>query len=586
MRVEDEQLKAFLEDSDLIKKQDLDKAHKQAKEKKQRLADALIKNNLINQEQLTKLYAYILGIPFISLEKEIVPIEVLQIIPEPIAKRHNIVAFKKTDNALEVAMLDPEDLQTIEFIKKKTNLKILPRLTTEKSISAMLAQYQKSLKLELEELSPAGIKIIKEAEPAGVEGAVNDQELEKIARDLPIIKVVDTILKHAILQGASDIHIEPLEKELIIRYRVDGVLEEAMTLPKQIHSGVVARIKILANLKLDEHRLPQDGRFKIESSEWKMSCRVSVLPIFDGEKVAIRFLSEDSRGLTMEKLGLFGNDLEIFHNNIQKPHGMLLVTGPTGCGKTTTLYTILDILNKPEVNIVTIEDPVEYRLPRINQTQTKPQIGYTFASGLRSLLRQDPDIIMVGEIRDSETANIAVNAALTGHLLLSTLHTNDTASSLPRLLDLGIEPFLLASTINLIVAQRLVRTFCPHKPAESFVLFKEQIKAMEQKFDMERILSILKKEKIIQPQDNWQTIKFYKPVPCKKCQDGYKGRIGIFEMIEVTEEIKKLVHEHASSEEIKAKAIEHGMIDLVQAGFIKAAQGITSIDEILKVTQE
>lgn len=586
MRIENHQLKTFLEDTDLIKKQELKRLYQEAEKKKQRLADLLLKNNLLNQEELSKLYAYILGIPFVSLEKEVIPVDVLRIIPEPIAKRHNIVAFKKNDQNLEVAMLDPEDLQTIEFIKKKTNLKILPRLTSAKSVKEALNQYGKSLELELEELTPAGIKIIRETPPIGAEGKVADKELAKVAQDLPIIKVVDTILKHAILEGASDIHIEPLEKELLIRYRIDGILRDAMILPKQIHTGIIARIKILSNLKLDEHRLPQDGRFKIESPEWKLSCRVSVLPIFEGEKVAIRLLSEEAKGLTLEKLGLIDKNLEIVHNNIQKPHGMVLVTGPTGCGKTTTLYTILDILNKPGVNIVTIEDPIEYRLPRVNQTQIKPKIGYTFASGLRSLLRQDPDIIMVGEIRDAETADIAVNAALTGHLLFSTLHTNDAATSLPRLLDLGIEPFLVASTTNLIISQRLIRTFCPHRPAEKYVLSEQEIKNLGEQFDLEEILKILNKEKIIKPQDNWQMIKFSKPVPCQKCRDGYKGRTGIFEILEIDEKIKDLINKQASSDQIKAEAMAQGMMNLAQNGFIKAVQGITSIEEILRVTQE
>lgn len=586
MRIEDQQLKAFLEDAGLIQKDILEKTFKESKKQKKKLADLLLNKNLISQEQLSQLYAYILGIPFISLEKEIIPAEVLRIIPEPLAKRHNIIAFKKTGQDLEVAMLDPKDLQIIEFIKKKTNLKILPRLTSKKSIQEALSQYQKSLELELEELAPIGIKIIKEAPPSGVEGEVENGELEKIAQNLPIIQVVDTILKHAILEGASDIHIEPLEKEVLIRYRIDGVLRDAMTLPRHIHTGIIARIKILANLKLDEHRLPQDGRFKIESPEWKLSCRVSILPIFDGEKATIRLLSEQAKGLTLEKLGLTNKALETVHQNIRKPHGMILVTGPTGCGKTTTLYTILDILNRPAINIVTIEDPVEYRLPRINQTQIKPKIGYTFASGLRSLLRQDPDIIMVGEIRDSETADIAVNAALTGHLLFSTLHTNDAASSLPRLLELDVEPFLLASTLNLIIAQRLVRTFCPHKPTKRYALSQEQLIGLKEHFDLDNILKILKREKCVEPNANWRTIKFSEPVACPKCQDGYKGRIGIFEILEITEDAKALIHNHSSAEDIKTKAVEQGMIDLAQSGFIKAAQGITSIDEVLRVTQE
>ncbi len=582
MRIEDPQLKAFLLDTKLITKKKLEEAEKKIKKTNQKLAQVLVKDNIISQEQLNKLQAYILGIPFVNLEKEIIPKEILQIIPEPIARRHNIIPFRKKGQELEVAMLDPEDLQTIEFIKKKSDLKILPRLTNVISIKNTLKQYQKSLEVEFGELIKKESQIV--ALPAE-KGEESKEELEKAAEQMPIIKIVDTLLKHAILQQASDIHIEPLEKEIIVRYRIDGILHDTMTLPKRIHSGITARIKILSNLKLDEHRLPQDGRFKIETAEYKISFRVSILPVYDGEKVVLRLLPEDVKGLTLEKLGLRDEALEKVHKNIKRSNGIILVTGPTGCGKTTALYTIMDILNEPGVNISTIEDPIEYRMPRINQTQVKPKIGLTFANGLRSLVRQDPDIIMVGEIRDNETASLAINASLTGHLVLSTLHTNSAAGAFPRMIDMKAEPFLIASTTNLVIAERLVRRLCP-ETKQKYKLSSDEIKSLATEIDLEKILRILKKEKIIKAKDNWSDINFYRAVKSEECPDGYKGRIGIFEVLEVSETIKELIIKEVISDQIEKQARKEGMLTMLEDGFIKIAQGITSIEEVLRVTQE
>jgi len=583
MRVEDSQLKAFILDAGLATKENLDKAEKRAKKLKQKLADILVKQKIITKEQIIKLEAYILGIPFVSLEKETIPKEILQIIPEPIARRHNIVAFRKRDKELEVAMLDPDDLQTIEFIKKKSDLKILPRLTSPDSIKNVLKQYQKSLEAEFGDLidnKGTEIKIISEEK----EGE-KEEDLKKTADQMPIIKIVDTLLKHAILQQVSDIHIEPTEKEVIIRYRLDGILHDAMILPKKVSSGIIARIKVLSSLKLDEHRLPQDGRFKIETKDYKISFRVSVLPVYDGEKIVMRLLPEDSKGLTLEKLGLRGEGLEKVHQAIKKPNGMILVTGPTGSGKTTTLYTAMDILNEPGVNIATIEDPIEYRMPRINQTQVKAQIGLTFANGLRSLVRQDPDIIMVGEIRDNETASLAINAALTGHLVLSTLHTNSASGSFPRLIDMDTEPFLISSTVNVIIAQRLVRKLYPDIK-NKYKLTIAEVETLKKEIDLDRILEILKKEKIIEPKDNWLSIDFYHPGKSEECTDGYKGRIGIYEVLELSEEIKQLVVKETTANQIHEQAVKEGMITMMEDGFIKAVQGITSIEEVLRVTKE
>jgi len=518
----------------------------------------------------------------VNLEKEIIPPDVLKIIPEPIARSHNIVAFRKKGNTLEVAMLDPEDLRTIEFIKKTSNLKILPRLTNPESIKSVLKQYHKTLEAEFGEIikkEVKGIKSIREKEKIE-----EKEKLGKLAEELPIVRIVDTLLKHAILQRASDIHIEPTEKEVIVRYRIDGILHDAMVLPKQVASGIVARIKVLSNLKLDEHRLPQDGRFKVEAEDYKYSVRVSILPVFDGEKIVMRLLSESAKAYTLEELGLRGEALELVQINLRKPVGMILVTGPTGSGKTTTLYAIMEILNTPEVNISTIEDPVEYRMPRINQTQVRPKIGLTFANGLRALLRQDPDIIMVGEIRDKETVNLAVNAALTGHMVLSTLHTNNAAGAVPRLIDMKAEPFLLSSTLKIILAQRLVRRLCENK--EKYTLTKAELENLANYCDLNRLEKILKEEKILKPKQNLRSIPFYRPKKTKECPEGYKGRIGIFEVLPVTETIKELIIKRASADEIQKQAQREGMRTMVEDGFIKAAQGITSIEEVLRVIVE
>ncbi len=581
MRIDSTQLKAFLLDSGLINKGQLEAVQGEAEKNGQELEEALRKSGLVKEEELVKLKAYILGIPFVNLEEEKIPPEVLKIIPEPIARKQNIVAFRLTGRNLEVAMLDPDDLQTIEFIKKKANLKILPRLTSVSSIKSALQQYQKSLQAEFGEIIGQESKAISVVDESDQE--ISKEDLEKAAQDLPIIKIVDTLIKHAILQKASDIHIEPMEKDLIVRYRIDGLLHEAMTLPKQIATGVVARIKVLSNLKLDEHRLPQDGRFKIETEEYKISFRVSILPVYDGEKVVMRLLPENSKGFTLETLGFWGRNLEILHQQIKRPTGLILVTGPTGCGKTTTLYTAMDLLNTPDVNISTVEDPIEYRMPRINQTQVNPKIGLTFANGLRSLLRQDPDILMVGEIRDSETASLAINAALTGHLVLSTLHTNSAAGALPRLIDMGVEPFLIASTVNVIEAQRLVRAL-DQKSREKYQLAKEELSALSE-INWDRVIQTLKEEKLMTgsgPED----ISFYKPKPSPDCPEGYQGRIGIYEVLEISESVKALINKNATADEIEKQAKSEGMLTMLEDGLIKAARGLTTLEEVLRVIQE
>ncbi|MDP1884745.1 MAG: ATPase, T2SS/T4P/T4SS family [Candidatus Moranbacteria bacterium] len=581
MRIENKQLYEFIKDSELIKIEELDSAYADSQSGNKRLGEILLEKKLVDEVKLRELYAYILGVPFVDLSKEIVPADILQIVPEPIAKKYKIVAFEKNAQELKLAMLNPEDIQTVDFIRKKTGLKIITCLTSENSINVILKQYEKSLKAEFGDIIEKNSSEVGEGE---------DEDLEKVAQGLPIIRIVDTLIKHAILQEASDIHIEPDEKEIRVRYRIDGILHDAMTLPKQIKHGIIARIKVLSNLKLDEHRVPQDGRFKIEKEDMKISFRVSILPIFDGEKIVMRLLNENSKGLTLEKMGLGGFGLEIVHRQIKKPNGMILVTGPTGSGKTTTLYTIMDILNTPEVNISTVEDPVEYRMPRVNQTQIYTKVGLTFAAGLRALLRQDPDIIMVGEIRDQETLEMAIHAALTGHLVLSTLHTNSAAATLPRIIDMGAEPFMVASTVNVIIAQRLVRKLCQDCKKEYKMTAKE-LETLNDNYDMAAIWEVVRKndatKESVAGKAAWEEINFYKAVGCEQCgQEGYRGRSGIYEVLEVDADMEKMISQKAPTEEVEKAAKGKGMVTMVEDGFIKAVNGITSIEEILRVTKE
>lgn len=586
MKVDPQRLKKFLLDAGLVSEKQFEKALLDSKEGNRQVGDILVSAGLLPEEEFIKIKAHLLGIPFINLENETIPADILKIIPEPIARVHNIIAFRKEGNKLEVAMLDPEDLRTIEFIQK-TNpaLKIFSRLTTTAGIKNALVQYQKTLEIEFKGIikeETQGVKHIKDQDFSDIfEGK---EKLQKAAEELPVIKVVDTLLKHAILQRASDVHIEPLEKEVIVRYRVDGILHVVMTLPASTALGIVARIKVLSNLKLDEHRLPQDGRFKIETEDFKYSIRVSVLPVYNGEKIVMRLLAEDTKAITLEGLGLAGDALEYVRDNLERPSGMILIVGPTGSGKTTTLYTMMEILNTPDVNISTVEDPIEYRMPRINQTQVNPKIGLTFAAGLRVLVRQDPDIIMVGEIRDDETAGLAINAALTGHLVLSTLHTTSAAGTVPRLIDMKAEPFLISSTLNLIIAQRLVRKIYEEK--ESYKLKQPDLKNLSKYCDLNRILEILKKEELAKPKDKIEDVNFFRAKPSKDCPDGYKGRMGIFEVLPVTEKIKTLIVKKATTSEVAQQAITDGMRTMIEDGFVKAAQGLTSIEEVLRVIME
>jgi len=580
MYIEEGKLKSFMIDSGLVSESDIETAEKAvATNPNQTIGDFLISEGKISDDDLKRVQAYLVGIPFIDISAQKIPFDILSIIPEPIARNRNIVAYNKEDNRLEVAMLDTDDLSALDFIKKKTGLTIQPRLTSTNSIKKALVQYQKSLKADFGDLIKKDTSAMKTLK----EGEENEKNLMEVAQDLPVVRIVDTLLKHAILQNASDIHIEPQENDLLIRYRVDGMLHEAMNLPKASGLSITARIKVLASLKIDEKRLPQDGRFKIDLDGEKVAFRVSILPTYYGEKTVMRILREGGGGYTLESLGFHGEGLEKIYEATKQSTGLILTTGPTGSGKSTTLYTLLDILNTPDVNISTIEDPVEYQMKRINQTQVKPEIGFSFSEGLRSLVRQDPDIIMVGEIRDGETAGLAINAALTGHLVLSTLHTNSAAGTIPRLMDMGAESFLLVSTLRVIIAQRLVRKLGKNK--EKYFLSAAGLKNLAKSVDLDKVLKVLKDEKIVDPSVTWEKIPFYKAVE-KDGDDGFSGRIGIHEILKSSQVLQEMIIAGKTSEEIEAQARKEGMMTMLEDGIYKAVKGVTTIEEVLRVISE
>ncbi len=642
MKIKKDELKKLIEGSGLVSPQKLKEAVEIAEDSKSSLDQVLLKRRLITEKDLYKLYSSYINIPVIDLDEVQVPKDILQKLPERIARKYQAVFFGEEEGGKKLlAMVDPEDFQAVEFIEKQSGYQTKIYLATPSDISFVLDQYRGGLNIEISQAIKKTQEVVPKEE---LSKDATTEEVKEIVEEAPIARAVNIIMEYAVKSRASDIHIEPRENFVRVRYRIDGVLRDTMSLPKEIISAIVSRVKILSNLKIDEHRIPQDGRFKITVAGKNMAVRVSTLPIVDGEKVVMRLLDETTKAQTLEELGFKGRALEIVKKNIKRPHGMTIVSGPTGSGKSTTLYSILTLLNTVGVNISTIEDPVEYRVQGVNQTQVNPKTGMTFANGLRALLRQDPDIIMVGEIRDNETAEMAIHAALTGHIVLSTLHTNDAATSLPRLLDMGIESFLIASTVNTVVAQRLVRKICPHckekyTPNEKILadvqkefsinIFPEkktETKVKDQKGSSIKVIpgpskSNLEKKTILEKiaedptiinrgineKDKEQAenlvkeegkgkkeelldlekIILYKGSGCQKCEKtGYLGRTGIYEVLEVDDEIGEMIINRASSEEINAKAISKGMLTIKQDGFLKILEGVTTIEEVLRVTKE
>ena len=528
----------------------------------------LIDNNWAVDEQIIKAKSELLNIPFVEVLEQKIPTEVLSKIPEPVARHYNLIPFSLENNYLLVAMADPLDLQVIEFLEAKSGYQIKPNYALPKDINkAIDDQYSSSIDTEVR----AALKET-QVETKEIEESLKDMsKVDEVIRDAPVARIVSTTLEFAVKSRASDVHIEPGEEKTRIRYRIDGVLQERVILPLKVTEAVVSRIKILSNMKIDEKRIPQDGRFGIKVADQEVDLRVSTLPTTHGEKVVIRLLRKGGGIPSFLDLGLGGTALKRFEENLTRPHGIILVTGPTGSGKSTTLSSALSKLNSVRVNIITLEDPVEYAVPGVNQVQVNPAAGLTFASGLRSILRQDPNIIMVGEIRDSETAELAVQSALTGHLVLSTLHTNSSAGALPRLLDMGVEPFLIASSMNIAMAQRLCREICPK--------CKEKVK------DDKILVDEVKKELgNLHPS---KAVTFYKGKGCPECNNtGYTGRIGIFEVLKVSEKISQMVLSHASAGEIEKQAVAEGMIRMKQDGYLKVLNGLTTVEEVLRVAQD
>lgn len=538
------------------------------------LEELLVQSKTTTEEVLYQAAAKALHLDFVDIRTETVRKELLTLVPETIAATHHLIPFDKRDGVLCIATTDPSDLQTFEFIRRKSGLKLKVVLTTPGALAEALKAYHHALKAEFEHISDATSK------------TASEKELKELAQNLPVVRIVDSILEYAAYEGASDIHVEPSPQETIVRYRVDGILRNAMTLPRVIQDGIVARIKILANLKVDEHRMPQDGRFKVSMPEFKFSIRVSILPVYDGEKIVMRLLPETAEALTLEQLGLSARTKAVIERAIKKPHGIVYATGPTGSGKTTTLYSLIGILNQPGINIVTIEDPIEYRMTGVNQSQVQPRIGYTFANGLRSILRQDPNIIMVGEIRDQETAEIAANSAMTGHLVLTTLHTNDAPTALPRLADLGVPGFLIAFTTNVVLAQRLVRKVCKE------CAIKETLKVTElnELSDMVNIKNLVERLRELKALSGGATlakIPVRRGAGCNKCNhEGYRGRVGIYEVMEMTPKLSEIISHKGSVDEIRTQAISDGMVTMLEDGMVKVLQGTTTIAEVLRVTKE
>lgn len=702
MRISVDTLKKILLASGKVTPEVLKQAEQTAAQTGESLEQIVIHRHIIGERELVALYAKTINLPYVDLTNVKITRDVLSKIPERIAKRYQAVLFgvDKTKNVWQLAMADPEDVQATDVIEKQLGNTIQVYVATAGDIASVLDQYRTGLDTEINQA------IQESSDKTAKASAAETVSAQDISEDAPIAKTVNIILEYAVKSRASDVHIEPREGIVQIRYRIDGILRESMTLPRQILPAVVSRIKILANLKIDEHRVPQDGRFKSTIGSKTVAVRVATLPVMDGEKVVMRILDESTKAATLEELGFSGQALESIKSGMKQPNGMILVTGPTGAGKSTTLYSVLTIMNTPSVNISTVEDPVEYRIQGVNQTQVNAQAGMTFANGLRALLRQDPNIIMVGEIRDSETANLAVQAALTGHIVLSTLHTSNAATTLPRLLDMNIEPFLIATTVNTVIAQRLVRKLCdkckvPYTPSGTL------LDEMKKTFDIDRTLLHLKGQittgptvaptpepaarpvaqtapapaappaepehrrgemrKVIQPPEDLDlerrsildriaqdpniinrpsgsgddtavglpeeelaeklpvksgtegkiveipaavptpvtpdaidempaakdanadvnSLVLYHSVGCKQCDNsGFTGRMGIYEVLDISGAVAKLITAKATADEIQKAGVAGGMVTMQEDGFLKALKGLTTVEEVLRVTRE
>ena len=576
-----EKLIKLLIDEGLVEKRILDDAEKRAKKEDKPLFSLLTEEGVIDNELLTHAVAQVSGVPYVNLSNSFIDQNILSLLPAEVAERFMAVPLAEVQNRLAVAMIDANNVQAVDYLANRIQRPLKVFMASEDSVRHVLGQY----KADLSTVSDAAQV---SQEEAAIESAT---EIKTIVQDSPISRALSTILEYAVKSHASDVHIEPLEKALKIRCRVDGVLREVMQLPKSIEPALVSRIKILSSLKIDEHRIPQDGQFAVNVAGKAVDLRIAISPVVWGEQVVIRLLDKTGNSFDLEDMGYAGRALRSIRKGIKRPNGMILTSGPTGSGKSTSLYALIKEIKDDSVNIVTLEDPVEYKMDGVNQIQVNTEVGLTFASGLRSILRQDPDVVMVGEIRDAETANLAVQAALTGHLVFSTLHTNSAAGVLPRLLDMGIDPFLIAITVNTIIGQRLVRRVAPkHDAYQSSPLETQTIQST--------IGHLL-------PQSREQVVPYaqdlgYKDLPLAGQQSytlvrgrdtpqsprGYLGRAGLYEVMDVTEEIQNLIVKQATSAEIQRMAVQQGMITMRQDGYLKALSGITTLEEVNRVAAD
>lgn len=597
MRISDSILETLLGRAQLVTPEQLATLKEEAATSKRPLQDLVLDRRIADERTIVKAFAEETGIPYVEIDPRNVDKEVLNKIPERVSRQYMAVLFKIDEEGVHhLAMEDPDDVQAVNFIQKEIGTNSSIYIATRDNILSVMDLYRGDVNKELTKVIE-GQRTAEDTEAAANAAANN----EDISEDSPIAQTVNLLLEYAIRSHASDIHIEPREEFVQVRYRIDGMLKEVNRLPKSVMGALISRIKILANLKIDERRVPQDGRFKTSFNSRQYALRVSTLPIADGEKIVMRILDESNQAVTLEQLGYWGKALEDITREIHEPNGIVLMTGPTGSGKSTSLFSILTILNSPNVNISTLEDPVEYKIPGVNQTQTNVKAGMTYANGLRALLRQDPNIIMVGEVRDGETAGLAIQAALTGHMVFSTLHTNNAATTLPRLLDMGIEPFLISSTIRAVVGQRLIRKL--HKDSrQNYEPSEEEKNEVSKMFgltspDAWKVIHELEKQAMaaglggntpLSTDENgiktlWRADKDFTD---DDVREGYRGRVGIYEVLYNSSSVQKLIMSHATSEEIQAQAVREGMITMQLDGLIKALRGETTVEEVLRVSRE
>lgn len=580
-------IEELLLEGKLMSEADLETAKVDALKASKPLIAYIAEKNLVGEEDLTRISAQAMGVPYVNLNAISVPVEITSLLAKQTAENYLAVPFGIQQGRLAVGMLDPTNIQAVDFLSRKMGRTITVYLASRGSIDNVLGQFHSDVAADV----ASAMDIAKVDDHPKVE-AKTAKEMANLVQDAPITRALNAILDYAAKSRASDIHVEPREHELKIRYRIDGILQETMTLPKNIEPALISRIKIMSNLRIDEHRIPQDGQFQISSSGREIDLRIAISPVVWGEQVVIRLLDKSGTVLTLEALGFRGRAFRHISEGIHKPHGMTLSTGPTGSGKSTSLYAIVQELKDVSINIVTLEDPVEYKMDGINQIQVNSDVGLTFASGLRSILRQDPNVVLVGEIRDKETADLAVQAALTGHVVLSTIHTNSAAGVLPRMLDMGIEPFLIASTINTVIGQRLVRRLCD-KCKAPFETNEAQTKSVlttmgnilpKSKGEVEKVKKDVGYD--IVPTSDQKSFKMYKAVGCNECSKGYKGRMGIYEVFTMTPDMEKLLLTHSTTTEVQIQAIKEGMLTMKQDGYLKALNSMTTLEEVARVAAD